>query len=78
MSKRRQEQWISELLSGTRCAPNDEISELDERIKLYVEKYQLNTDDLKEKLSTGAVKETQPVCELLMLLDLRERLLRSS
>jgi hypothetical protein len=65
---------LSSLAREERRAPNGEVEDIEERIRAFERRYELDSETMREEVSTGARAETWDLCQWLMLLDVRDRL----
>jgi hypothetical protein len=74
MSQPQQERRMADLVKSTGRIPNGEIRDLDDQIAKYEKKFGFDTRTLREKLATGEINETLAICDWLMLVNIRDRL----
>ena len=74
LSEADREERLGKLVAETRAPLNGEVVELSARIARLAGKLGINADTVRDDVATGAVQETEDVCHLLMLLNLRNRL----
>ncbi len=71
-----QQQMLAAASAALRSEPNGEIKELEAKLRLYEDKFDIPSDEIRSMVSNGALRETWEVCEWLMVLKLKERLER--
>lgn len=54
--------------------PNGELHDVDLEIRAFEERLNLPSETMKERVSEGSLKETWEICQWLMLLSRRERI----
>lgn len=60
--------------SVLRAPPNGEVRELDEEIASLASQLKVDASQVRNLVAHGQLRETSRVCDLLMLLKLRDRL----
>lgn len=74
LSEPEREAKLGHLLAQTRAPLNGEVAELSAKIAKLASKIGVDPDSVSADVASGSVKETEDVCHLLMLLNLRNRL----
>lgn len=74
MSPAERERTVRRMVERTRAIPNDELVETRSRLSHYETKHNMTSEHMRRLVLAGEMKETDEICDWLMLLDLRERL----
>ena len=74
LSEAEREAKLVDLIAQTRAPLNGEVAELSAKIARLATKLGVTADTVRDDVASGAVSETEGVCHLLMLLNLRNRL----
>ena len=63
-----------ELGTATRGKPNGEVRDVDQRIHAFEARFGIDSETLRNEVTSGARAETWDFCQWLMLLQERDRL----
>lgn len=74
LSSEKRQDRLRQLAQASRRPVNGEVKALDAEIRAYEQRFGMDSETLKQRLSEGTVEETDDVCMWLMRLKLRDRL----
>lgn len=74
LSSEKRQDRLRQLAQASHRPVNGEVNALDAEIRAYEQRFKMDSETLKKRLSEGTVEETDEVCTWLMRLKLRDRL----
>jgi len=78
MSPDAQRRALSELVQATRSAPNGELKAIEDEIGGYEKRRGMTSEDMRRELAEGRILETREICQWLIALKLRDRLVSAT
>ena len=75
MNEEQRTARVAELVRAARAPLNGEIREIDKRIQIYEERYEMKSGMVKAELDAGRLRETLEICQWLMLVHRKELML---
>ena len=77
LSEHERDAVINDLMQAALAAPNGEIEEVSQQITVFEERLGVRAATLHSDLDQGLCQETWDICQLLMLINLRDQLLQA-
>lgn len=74
MTPEQRAEALSRLASAAAGKLNGALVSINEQIRAYEVKFRMSSDELEKKLKAREVRESQEICDWLMLLSRRSRL----
>lgn len=65
---------VRQLAEATQRPVNGEVKDLDREIAAFEARHGMNSETLRKRLADGEIEETNDICQWLMRLTLRDRL----
>lgn len=69
---------LAELARSGQSFPNGEMQELDRRISEFELRYEMSSATMRKRYANRQLRETADICHWLMLLSMKDRLVRSA
>jgi hypothetical protein len=78
MSPKRREERLAQVVANAQRAPNGEIRAIVARLDEYEREFGLTSDEMRARVASGELAESDDICSWLMLLDLQARVVARS
>lgn len=74
LSPEKRQVRVRQLAEATQRPVNGEVKDLDREIRAFEARHGMDSDALRKGLTNGEIEETDDICQWLMRLTLRDRL----